>query len=146
MELYFLWLTSLAVVNTPQGLSGAGTLRWSPPEEDDYHCIFKGNRRYLHHWSLIMDCVSEVSTNWEFTFCGKRAQAKGTMKSRKQPTPKTWQKCIFPFLFTFPLFRRGEWQTPNLKGAMQSWSRFEPSLLLHVLQMTMMIRGHQYIT
>ena len=106
MELYFLWLTSLAVVNTPQGLSGAGTQRWSPPEEDDYHCIFKGNRRYLHHWSLIMDCLSEVSPVYikqlRVYILWEEGASKGNHEEQEAANSQNLTRMYFSFSFHFP--------------------------------------------
>ena len=39
---------------------------------------------------LDTKCKKDSKILINVTFCGKSAQAKGTMKRRKQPTPNTW--------------------------------------------------------
>ena len=78
------------------------------------------------------------------TFCGKRAQAKGTMNMRKQPTPITWQRNVS---FKANERRMKERKKKrNLERTVESWSRFEPRLLLHLLEMIMvsMVINHEY--
>ena len=75
------------------------------------------------------------------TFWGKRAQAKGTMKRRKHPTPATWKR---EYLKTRS--KRSEIHLnkfilhvyENLEGSVESWSWPEPSLLLHRLKTDML--------
>ena len=100
--------------------------------------------------------ITRCWSNWKkkfddvlLTFCGKRAQAKGTMNMRKQPTPITWQRNVSLKANERRMKERRKGRRKkkrNLERTVESWSRFEPRLLLHLLEMIMvsMVTNHKY--